>query len=303
MSLSNPNNTPTPNNAQTPKTTLAPNNTPAIIVAAIFVLGFLLCGIFLIVDAKTQYQKSIDYTERTIKDTSHTQRLNFAPNFTVVKDGYAEALMYFSLALGVIVLVLLLPRLQGINIGTGGINLTLKDLPQTVAALTTQTNAIQAVSAGEGGIKRTAVPGIGSAPGIDAAPGIPRTPGDAAALFLQKAAESRIDTQNGKWGGKAEDNGKKLSARVTASALPGLFTVILTVEGTNPDDPVKGLVHFHLHHSFSNPDPIIFAQNNKAVLTLTRVYGAFTVGVETEQDHTRLELDLAKIADAPEDFK
>jgi hypothetical protein len=47
------------------------------------------------------------------------------------------------LALGVIILAILLPRLQNISFGTGGINLTLKDLPQKVDALIKQTNAIQ----------------------------------------------------------------------------------------------------------------------------------------------------------------
>jgi hypothetical protein len=274
-----------------PNTTPTPNKTPAIIFAGIFVLGFLLCGIFLILDSNTQYQKSLDYAERSIKDSSRPPRLNFTPNYTVIKDSYAEARLYFTLALGIVVLVLLLPRLQNINIGSGGISLTLKDLPQKVEALTTQANAMQAISAGEGGIKKAA------------ALAIPRASGDPTSALLGQAAESRIDTQKGKWGEKAENNWKKLSARVTDSAMPGLFTVILTVEGTNPNAPLKGLVHFHLHHSFSNPDPIIVAQDNSATLTLNRVYGAFTVGVETDRGHTRLELDLAKIPDAPDGFK
>ena len=59
------------------------------------------------------------------------------------------------LALGVIILAILLPRLQNISFGTGGVNLTLKDLPQKVDALIKQTNAIQSSSAGEGGGYKT----------------------------------------------------------------------------------------------------------------------------------------------------
>ena len=77
----------------------------------------------------------------------------------------------------------------------------------------------------------------------------------------------------------------------------------MTVEGTNKDLPLKGLVKFHLHNTFLNPDPIIAVQDGKAVLKLSKVYGAFTVGAEADDGQTLLELDLADDESLPEEFR
>lgn len=63
------------------------------------------------------------------------------------------------------------------------------------------------------------------------------------------------------------------------------------------------MVKFHLHHTFSNPDPVISVQDGEAVLKLTKVYGAFTVGAEADDGNTFLELDLAELSDAPKEFE
>jgi hypothetical protein len=111
------------------------------------------------------------------------------------------------------------------------------------------------------------------------------------------------DPQKGKWGGKAEANGRRLSAKVEASSLPELYKITLTVQSTDENNPLAGLVKFHLHNSFRNQHPLIAVQDGKAVLKLSMVYGAFTVGVEADDGKTRLELDLAELDDAPKDFR
>jgi len=259
------------------------------IVSALMIVALIFGGIKLIVQSNEGYQKSINYTDFALKDSILKQKSTFVPNYSIIKDGYTEALLYFTLALGVIVLVILLPRIQNLSIGTGGINVTLKDLPQKVDDLIKQANAIQANSTGEGGIKATRE---------DSRAPVPFT--------YELKGNNEVyadDPQKGKWGGISERNGRKLSAAITPSKIHGLYRVTITVESTNKKLPLKGLINFHLHDSFYNPDPVIAVVDGLAVLKLSKVYGAFTVGAEADNGETLLELDLAKLKDAPKEFK
>jgi len=47
---------------------------------------------------------------------------------------------------------------------------------------------------------------------------------------------------------------------------------------------------------------LVEVEGSEAVLTL-KVYGSFTVGAETDNGNTKLELDLAEIPNVPKDFK
>ena len=85
--------------------------------------------------------------------------------------------------------------------------------------------------------------------------------------------------------------------------MPFFYKVTLTVESTNREIPLKGLVKFHLHNTFLNPDPVIAVQDGKAVLKLTKVYGAFTVGAEADDSDTKLELDLSEDESFPKEFR
>jgi hypothetical protein len=209
-----------------------------------------------------------------------------------VKDGYGQALMYFGFAIAVLLVIALLPRIQSLSLSpTGGINVTLKDLKDNVDTLVKQTNTIQSSSVGEGGGKKTKATTRGFT-------------NETAEPTRSAGNESHPDDpQKGKWGGLAERNDKILKAKVEPSAVKGLYEVTLTVESTNPKSPLKGFVKFHLHNTFRNPDPVIAVQNDKAVLKLTRVYGAFTVGAEADDGQTWLEKDLAEMNEAPGDFR
>jgi hypothetical protein len=110
------------------------------------------------------------------------------------------------------------------------------------------------------------------------------------------------DPQKDQWGGKSKQGGRLLSASIVS--IPGtkqLFKVTLRVVSVDSLFPVKGWVRFHLHDSFTNPEPVIFALNGMATLTLT-AWGAFTVGAEADNGLTRLELDLAQLPEAPAVF-
>jgi hypothetical protein len=112
------------------------------------------------------------------------------------------------------------------------------------------------------------------------------------------------DPQKGRWGGRSEANGRRLTAKVTpAPGTPAWFLVHLEVTSLDPvNQPLTGNVIFHLHPTFDPPDRTVAAVDNKAVLDIY-AYGAFTVGAEADNGSTRLELDLAELPDAPPEFR
>ncbi len=109
-------------------------------------------------------------------------------------------------------------------------------------------------------------------------------------LESQEVAPSK-----GKWGGMAERNGRKLSAAVNESTVSGLFTVVLTVESTDPEVPLASPVQFHLHESYMNPHPTVDTVAGKATLKLSNVMGSFIVGAQADGGNTMLELELTEI--------
>lgn len=113
------------------------------------------------------------------------------------------------------------------------------------------------------------------------------------------------DPWNGRFGGKSVNNHRKLEADV--SRIPGtsdLFSITLRVFSLRPKAySLQGVVQFFLHPTFRNSTPIVtVGSNGVAELKLT-AWGAFTVGVLADEGHTRLELNLAELETAPEDFR
>jgi hypothetical protein len=103
------------------------------------------------------------------------------------------------------------------------------------------------------------------------------------------------DATKGKWGGNPFGNSRELSAKVTQ--LPGSskeYLIVLNVAGTNPDNPLKGFVTFHLPDYFPNPNPTIFVIGGEANLKL-RATAPFIVGARADGGLTRLELDLSMV--------
>jgi hypothetical protein len=120
---------------------------------------------------------------------------------------------------------------------------------------------------------------------------------------IQSSLETNDDPEKGRWGGLAESNNRKLSATVEPAGQPGFYKVVLMVESTDKKSPLTGDIKFHLHPTFLNPRPIVPCENGKAVLTLSEVWGSFTVGVEADEGKTKLELDLAELDGVTEEFK
>ncbi len=111
------------------------------------------------------------------------------------------------------------------------------------------------------------------------------------------------DPQKGKWGGKAESNGRKINATVRESSIPDWFSLSLDVVSTDRNQPLEGDIIFHLHPTLLPvEEQTVKAENGVASLQLI-VYGAFTVGVECDSGKTQLEIDLAELPDIPQLFK
>lgn len=262
------------------------------IVAIIIFLGLVTAGIILIYKSNSIYTDSLGYLEKAIKiDTTLKGRITALPNYTIIKDGYSQALLYFTLALAIILLAILIPRLQTFSISpTGGINVTLKELQREVNDIKTQNNDIQSNSTDIGGGK------INPNAKLE----------EISIQAKEKELSARTicdDPQKGKWGEMPESNGRKLTAQVTKTTIATLYRVDLTVKSTDANKPLTGLVKFHLHPTFANSDPIIAVNDGIAKLTLKWVYGSFTVGAEVDNGDTTLELDLAKLPDVPKEFR
>jgi hypothetical protein len=113
------------------------------------------------------------------------------------------------------------------------------------------------------------------------------------------------DPWKGKFGGSNRDNARLLDAEVQAiDGSPDLFSVCLKVSSTDPAaSPLRGAVQFFLHPTFNNPRPVVkVGPTGVAELALT-AWGAFTVGAVADDGKTRLELDLAHLEGAPEEFR
>jgi hypothetical protein len=257
------------------------NTTGILVTVALSLIGLLFIGlgVYLIYSSHQVYQQSVDITLGALKNTRGLSNAGQVPSYTSIKDGYGQALFYFILALGCIVLVLLLPRIQTFSIGPGGVNVTLQALQQTVNALATQGNGQAASSAGAGGI-----------------------PAPGAAMVKAVLPAVSADPQKGKWGGKAINNGRMLSAQVTPAAIKGYFKVYIRVESIDPAEPLNGVVQFHLHPSFDNPNPVITVQQGVALLNLKKAVGHFTLGAECDNSATKLELDLTSLPGLPPGF-
>jgi hypothetical protein len=107
------------------------------------------------------------------------------------------------------------------------------------------------------------------------------------------------DPEKGRWGGRAMDRGRVLSATVYEIA-DGWYSIELALRSTN--GPLDGEVVFHVHPSFPRPVRRIPVVDGKATLTLCG-WGAFTVGAEADNGHTTLELDLAQDPSLPAAFR
>ena len=109
------------------------------------------------------------------------------------------------------------------------------------------------------------------------------------------------DLQKGRWGGKKENNGKAINAKVSPSKTKNFYDIAINVTDKNKSLDVP--VAIFVHDSFELPDDVIYLvpdENGVAQITLT-AYEAFTVGA-LFADGTELELDLNDQPGYPDGF-
>ena len=266
------------------------------IILILAFLGLCILGIGVIIQSNNAYEKSVilygNYFDSvTMKRSATAQTQPAQPCFSCIRDGYSQSILFFSLALGALLLILFLPRIQTISFG--GIILSLKDIKDQVDVIKQQNNISQSSSVDVGGGKT-----LSADKATELKKSITKKIFDNSVKY-----SSDKDPQKNQWGGKTENADRKISAVVTKSKYPDLFNVVITVESKDPvKSPLKGMVTFHLHNTFRNSKPIIAVQDGKAILNLQKVWGAFTVGAEIDEGDEkpiqRLEFDLD--ADLPD---
>ena len=121
---------------------------------------------------------------------------------------------------------------------------------------------------------------------------------------LKRTEVDPDDPHKGRWGGRAERNGRIISATVKAAEDDAdWFEVKLTVEPTTTrSKPLTGKVTFYLHPTFTPDKVTVNVQNGRAEYEVY-CYGAFTVGAVADNGRTKLELDLSTLPDAPARFR
>lgn len=126
-----------------------------------------------------------------------------------------------------------------------------------------------------------------------------------AALTSSSRRKDPDDPNKGNFGGLSRRNGWSVDATVKATPDPDWFDVVIVVTAPTGGQRRRyegASVTVHLHPTFT-PDRIhVTVEDGKAVVE-RQAYGAFTVGVSVAADRTKLELDLAELAGAPEAFR
>lgn len=116
--------------------------------------------------------------------------------------------------------------------------------------------------------------------------------------LLRKVIHSD-DPQRGRFGGERRSEGFQISARFQPTSNRDWTRIIIRVNGKAPDGTA---VEFHLHDSFKPQLERETFRRGVAELTVT-VWGGFTVGVWIPSLEVELELDLAKLRDAPHNIR
>jgi hypothetical protein len=105
------------------------------------------------------------------------------------------------------------------------------------------------------------------------------------------------DPQKGAWGGSSTANRRVLTAKTSPNPSgSGTVQVDLEVKSTDPNVPLVDTVTFHLHPGLIIPDfDRTVAPEGGIARTRFVTSRAFTVGAETDNSKTKLELDLSTV--------
>jgi tetratricopeptide (TPR) repeat protein/HEAT repeat protein len=111
------------------------------------------------------------------------------------------------------------------------------------------------------------------------------------------------DPWKGQFGGEAERNFRKLSAKVT-KRNDDYYQITLTVSSTDQArHPLSGEVKFYLPPEFAKSQPTVKVGKGSNATVRRLSLRPFTAGALVDRGATRLELDLAELTDAPQGFR
>lgn len=200
-----------------------------------------------------------------------------------------QALKLLMIGIGGIVLAELLPKLQSIKIGPGGVDIGLKDLSESLTDQLLQlSDRVARLELGETADPSPAAQGLKADSEWVEAPAELTAPG-----------RFKNDTRKGRFGGKAERKGLEVEADFPRHT-DRWAEIRLSVHATKKDADVSDIkaVEFFLDSTFDAPRVKAAMINGEAQLTLT-AWGGFTVGVWIPAREIALELDLAELPNAP----
>ena len=112
------------------------------------------------------------------------------------------------------------------------------------------------------------------------------------------------DPNKNQFGGKAEANGRRLSATIepVAGKKSPRCRVKITISSTDPSRPLIGKANLYLHPTFGRWSTYDVEAKGGVVEDDFVSYGAFTIGAEVDDGQTRLELDLMNVPGGTEAF-
>lgn len=115
---------------------------------------------------------------------------------------------------------------------------------------------------------------------------------------LNRPITVRNDSQYGRWGGKSERDGFKLSADFGKSAKNFAEVILRVAQSDAASASQVDWIQFYLDKTFDPEMVPVLMKDGVAELTLL-AHGGFTVGVWIGSTQTELELDLSKVKGAP----
>jgi hypothetical protein len=123
-----------------------------------------------------------------------------------------------------------------------------------------------------------------------------------AAKTSQKLPPAEFDPEDphkGRFGGLGEHHGRRIVVKkISGSQADDQLDLAITIEPLPNKPAIKGKVSFNLHPTFRPKVVTVEARNGSATCNISS-YGAFTIGIEIQDENLKYEIDLATLTHLP----